>query len=163
MPHPRQASMNGADVSQQDGVADDLLAPVDFCVVEFPNGELTSPGFDALLELANSGVIAILDVEFVVVDPDGMARRTTIEQLEVPEGVDLSAWEGASTEMIDDEDLQILTSTLTPGSIAVIAVYENRWVFGVIDRWRSAGAVLVMDGGLHADEVTAALDAADAV
>ncbi|TVR35648.1 MAG: hypothetical protein EA388_06440 [Nitriliruptor sp.] len=148
---------------QQDAVSDDLLAPVDFFVVEFPNGELTSPGFDALLELARSGVIAILDVEFVAVDPDGTARRVPIAELTVPANVDLSAWEGASTEMIDDEDLQILASTLTPGSIAVIAVYENRWLFGVIDRWRSAGAVLVMDGGLHADEVTAALEAADAV
>ena len=45
--------------------SDDLLAPVDVIVVEFPDGLVTAEGFDRLLDLVDRNVIRILDVEFV--------------------------------------------------------------------------------------------------
>jgi hypothetical protein len=50
---------------------------------------------------------------------------------------------------------------IQPGSAAAVVVYENRWVFSVVDAWRRAGARLIADGGLSPDELIAALDATE--
>ncbi|HYN33358.1 MAG TPA: hypothetical protein VES40_12095 [Ilumatobacteraceae bacterium] len=41
----------------------DFLAPVDFIVVEFPDGIVRAGGFAQLLDLADRQVIRVLDVE----------------------------------------------------------------------------------------------------
>lgn len=40
----------------------DVLGPVDYVVVEFPNGQPTPDGFVRLLDLADRRVIQVLDV-----------------------------------------------------------------------------------------------------
>jgi hypothetical protein len=50
---------------------------------------------------------------------------------------------------------------MQPGSVVVVVVYENRWVLGLADSWRRDGALLIASGGLPADEIVAALDAAE--
>jgi hypothetical protein len=40
-----------------------------------------------------------------------------------------------------------------------VAIYENRWVLGLVDAWQHDGARLIADGGLSADDVVAALHA----
>jgi hypothetical protein len=140
---------------------DDELGPIDFLAVEFPGARITSAGFEQLLALADRGVIAILDMEFVVSDGNGNARKIDVKELDNPGGTDLSAWTGASSGLLDDSDLQQIASAIQPGSAAVIVVYENRWVFSVVNAWRRDGARLIADGGLSPDELVAALDATD--
>ena len=48
---------------------------------------------------------------------------------------------------------------MQPGSVAVVVIYENRWVLGLADAWRRDGARLIAEGGLSADDIIAALDA----
>jgi hypothetical protein len=47
------------------------------------------------------------------------------------------------------------------GSVAVVVIYENRWALGLVDAWRRDGARLIASGGLSADDIVAALDAAE--
>ena len=54
-------------------------------------GRLTVAGFEQLLSLANQGVVAILDMEFITKDTDGKSRKVDIWEFAVPERVDLSA------------------------------------------------------------------------
>ncbi len=63
--------------------------------VEFPGGNVTAEGFDMLLDLADRGVIRILDVEFVVAGEDGVV--SVVAPGDVKAGIDLSAWDGASS------------------------------------------------------------------
>jgi hypothetical protein len=140
---------------------DDELGPIDFLAVEFPGARVTSAGFEQLLALADRGVISILDMEFVTSDSDGNARKTDLKELNTTGGADLNAWTGASSGLLDDSDLQQIASAIQPGSAAAVVVYENRWVFSVVDAWRRDGARLIADGGLSADELVAALDATE--
>ena len=144
----------------ESGPADEL-GPIDFLAVEFPGGRITAAGFEQLLTLADRGVIDILDMEFVVSDGDGNARKVDVKDLDTPGGVDLSAWAGASSGLLDDSDLQQIASAIQPGSAAAVVVYENRWVFSVVNAWRRDGARLIADGGLSPDELVAALDATE--
>jgi hypothetical protein len=140
---------------------DDELGPVDFLAVEFPGGRVTSGGFAQLLALADAHVIAILDMEFIASDADGQVHKVDAAELTTQGGVDLSAWAGASSGLLDDSDLAQIAAEIAPGSVAAVVVYENRWVFSVVDAWRREGARLVADGGLSPDELLAALDATE--
>jgi len=145
----------------ESGPDDDELGPIDFLVVEFPGARITTGGFERLLALADGGVIGILDVEFVASNGDGNARKVDVQELGNLGGADLGAWTGASSGLLDDSDLQQIAAAIRPGSIAAVVVYENRWVFSVVDAWRREGASLIADGGLSADELVAALDATE--
>jgi hypothetical protein len=144
----------------ESGPADEL-GPIDYLAVEFPGGRITAAGFEQLLALADRGVIDILDMEFVASDSNGNTRKVDVKELGNTGGADLSAWTGASSGLLDDSDLQQIASAIQPGSAAAVVVYENRWVFSVVNAWRREGARLIADGGLSADELVAALDATE--
>jgi hypothetical protein len=114
-----------------------------------------------LLDLADRGVIEILDVEFIGKDRDGSVATVPVRELPVSEEVDLAVWDGASSGLLDEGDVTEVASALQPGGVAVAVVFENRWVIGVIDAWRRDGARLIADGGLPVEDVVAALDATE--
>jgi Family of unknown function (DUF6325) len=145
----------------QPGLGDDELGPVDFLAIEFPGGRLTAAGFEQLLSLADQGVIEILDMEFIAKDADGTSRKVDAWEFAVPEGVNLTSWAGASSGLLDDSDVGEISATMGPGSLAVVVIYENRWVLGLVDSWRRDGARLIADGGLSAADIVAALDATE--
>jgi hypothetical protein len=50
---------------------------------------------------------------------------------------------------------------MQPGSVAVVAIYDNRWVLGLVDAWRNEGGRLIANGGISASDLVAALNATD--
>jgi hypothetical protein len=147
--------------SAQPGSDEDQLGPVDFLAIEFPGGRLTAAGFDQLLSLADQGVVDILDMEFIAKDADGTSKKIDVWEFAVPEGVDLGTWAGASSGLLDDSDVGEISASMQPGSVAVVVIYENRWVLGLVDAWRRDGARLIAEGGLSAADILAALDATE--
>src|ERR1700746_1233731 len=141
--------------------SDDKLGPVDFLALELPRGQLTAAGFEQLLSLADQGVVDILDMEFITKDADGKSKKVDVWEFAVPAGVDLSAWAGASSGLLDDSDVSQISAMMQPGSVAVVVIYENRWLLVLVDAWRHDGARLIADGGLSAAELVAALDATE--
>ena len=141
--------------------SDDELGPVDFLAIEFPGGRVTAAGFERMLSLADQGVVDILDMEFITKDANGKGKKVDVWEFAVPAGVDLSAWAGASSGLLDDSDVSQISAMMQPGSVAVVVIYENRWVLGLVDAWRHDGARLIADGGLSAAELVAALDATE--
>ena len=145
----------------QPGSDGDELGPVDFLAIEFPGGRLTAAGFEQLLSLADQGVIDILDLEFVGKDAAGNASKLDIGELANPDAVDLSAWAGASSGLLDRTDVDEIAAEIQPGSVAAVIVYENRWVLSLVNTWRRSGARFIADGGISASDVVAALDATE--
>jgi len=139
---------------------DDELGPIDFLAIEFPGAHLSAPGFDQLLSLADRGVIRLLDLEFISKDSAGNARKVDVDDL-ANSGADLSVWDGASSGLLDRADISEIAAAIQPGSVAAVIVYENRWVLSLVNTWRRDGARFIADGGISADEIVAALDAAD--
>lgn len=139
----------------------DELGPIDFIAIEFPGGRLTGAGFERLLSLADQGVVGILDMEFITKDADGKCTKADVRELSVPAGIDLSAWAGASSSLLDDDDIGLISEAMQPGSVTVVVIYENRWVLALADTWRNDGARLIADGGISTDELVSALDATE--
>ena len=145
----------------QQGSSDDELAPIDFLSIEFPGGRLTAAGFEHLASLVDQGTIEVLDLEFIAKDPDGQSKKVDVGELAMPAGVDLGTWAGASSGLLDDSDVAEVSESLQPGSVAMVVIYENRWVLGLVNAWRRDGARLIASGGIPAGDLVAALDATD--
>jgi Family of unknown function (DUF6325) len=143
------------------GSEQDELGPIDFLAIEFPSARITASGFERLLSLADQGVIGILDLEFIAKDSADNVRKIDVRELEDPGSVDLSAWAGASSGLLDNSDVDEIAAAIQPGSAAVVIVYENRWVLGLVDAWRREGARFIADGGISASDIVAALDATE--
>ena len=128
--------------------------------VEFPGGAVGAEGFRELLALVERKAIRVLDLEFVRL-VDGGVRTVEPVSFGIVDGLDMSVFDGASSGILDEEDLASLGSRLTAGSVAAVLVYEELSMLQVLARWESAGANLLAEGPVDARELLSALDATE--
>jgi len=146
-------------VLSEEQVPEDELGPVDVVAVAFPDGVPHPEGFDLLLDLSDRGVIQVLDVEFVKADSGG-ARIVAASEFGVA-GFDAELWAGASSGLLDEDDVAEVAADLAPGELAVVILVEQRWLLGLVDAWRGSGTRLLADGGVPVQDLIDALDAAE--
>jgi len=137
------------------------LGPIDYVLIEWrgrqPNGEVAPH----VVDLVDRGLIRILDVAFIAKAEDGSVAG--IELADLGDGVaELSLFEGASSGLISDEDVGEAASALEPGTSAALLVFENTWAAPFVAAVRRSGGQLVASGRIPAEDVLAALDAAEA-
>ena len=110
-------------------MADDLeqMGPIDYLVVEFPGSRMTGEGLPLLVDLVDRGIIRILDLVFVKKELDGSMKGMAIADLDHDGRLDLAVFEGASSGLLDEDDIADAGGVLEPGSSAGILVYENVW------------------------------------
>ncbi|WP_328394719.1 DUF6325 family protein [Streptomyces sp. NBC_00390] len=136
------------------------MGPVDYLVVEFPGNRMTGEGFPLLVDLVDRGIIRILDLLFVRKDSDGSVAA--VELRDLGDEVDLSVFEGASSGLLDQEDIDEAGKALEPGNSAGIIVYENVWAAPLAGALRRSGAQVVAGGRIPVDALLASLEAAEA-
>ena len=140
----------------------DTMGPIDYVVVEFPSGRMTGRAMPLLVDLVEKGTIRILDLVLVRKDQDGSVRGLVVADLDGDEQLDLAVFEGASSGLLDQGDIDEASAILTPGAAAAIMVYENVWAAPFAVALRRAGGQLVASGRIHTQAMLAALDAAEA-
>ena len=145
-----------------DGVSElDVHGPIDFVLIEFPADRMTGEAADALLDLVDRGIVRIYD--FLVVEKleDGSFAAIDISQAGDQLG-GFAVFAGASSGLLDDDDLAEAASAMEPGTVAVLIVYENAWAIPVIAAARANGGELVASARIPADALMEALDAVEA-
>ena len=115
------------DVEQSDPTGIDEMGPVDYLVVEFPGNRMTGEGLPLLVDLVDRGIIRILDFAFVMKETDGTVHGMEIGDFDGDGQLDLAVFEGASSGLLDEEDLAEAGGVLEPGCSAGVLVYENVW------------------------------------
>ena len=138
------------------------MGPVDYLIVEFPGSKMTGEGFEILVDLVDRGLIHILDLVFLKKEDDGSVVGIAIADLDGDGDLDLAVFEGVSSGLLDDEDLEGAGSALEPGSSAAILIYENAWAAPFAAALRRSGAQLVARGGIPADDLASAVETAEA-
>jgi hypothetical protein len=138
------------------------MGPIDYIVVEFPGSKMTGEGFPILLDLVDRGIIRILDLAFVMKDLDGTVRGIAISDFDGDGELDLAAFEGASSGLIGEDDIDEAGTVLEAGSSAGILVYENVWAGPFASALRRGGGQLVASGRIPVQAILAALEAAEA-
>jgi hypothetical protein len=137
------------------------MGPVDFIVVEFPDGHTTGEALARLVDLVDGGVVRILDLVFLRKDDAGTVSGIQIADLDGDGTLDLQVLEGASSGLLGADDLGDVGEVIAPGSAAAAVVYENLWAVPFATALRRAGAELVASGRLPAQELLATIDAVE--
>jgi hypothetical protein len=137
------------------------MGPIDYIVVEFPGNRMTGEGLPLLVDLVDRGVIRILDLMFVRKEEDGSVVGMEIADLTGDGALDLAVFEGASSGLLGEDDIEEAGSALEPGNSAGILVYENLWAAPFATALRRGGAQLVASGRIPVPAVLAALDATE--
>ena len=140
----------------------DQMGPIDYMVVEFPGSRMTGEGLPLLVDLVDKGIIRILDLVLVKKETDGTVTRLEVADLDADGKLDLAVFHGASSGLLDDEDVAEGANVLEPGSSAGILVYENRWAAPFANALRRSGAQLVAYGRIPVQALLASVEAAEA-
>jgi len=137
------------------------MGPIDYLLVEWPGRQPTGEAMPHLLDLVDRGVIRVLDLVFLSKAEDGSVTRVEISDLGEA-GAAFSAFEGASSGLLSEEDTEEAGSALEAGTAAALLVYENRWAAPFASEVRRSGGQLVATGRIPIQAMLAALDAAEA-
>jgi hypothetical protein len=140
----------------------DEMGPIDYLVVEFPGNKMNGEAFPILVDLVDRGLVRILDLVFVRKDQDGSVAGLELADFDNDGALDLAVFEGASSGLLGEDDIQEAGGALQAGSSAGILVYENVWAGPFAAAVRRSGGQLVASGRIPVQAVLAALDAAEA-
>ncbi|WP_370416375.1 DUF6325 family protein [Streptomyces fradiae] len=138
------------------------MGPVDYLVLEFPGNRMTGEGLPLLLDLVERRIIRILDLSFVRKDEDGSVTALELTDLDGDGELDLAVFEGASSGLLGEDDLQEAAGVLEPGNSAGVIVYENLWAAPLAAALRRSGARMVANGRIPAQDLLETLEAVEA-
>lgn len=142
--------MNGDDLIE--------MGPVDYVLVEWPGRQPTGEALPHLVDLVDRGLIRLIDLAFITKGDDGSVAMVEIADL----GDEVAVFEGASSGLLHDDDIEQAGEVLEPGTSAALLVYENAWAAPFASAVRRSGGQLVASGRIPAEDFLAALDAAEA-
>jgi hypothetical protein len=141
---------------------DDIeMGPIDYLLVEWPGKQPEGEIAPYLVDLVDRGLIRILDLVFLAKGEDGSIAAMEIADVG-GEVAELAIFEGASSGLLDDEDIDEAGTALEPGTSAALLVYENTWAGPFAAAVRRSGGQLVASGRIPVTDLLAALDAVEA-
>ena len=147
------------------------LAPVEHLVVHVDDPRALAPGLERLQELVTSGVVQVLDLEVVrrvasgaTADAPTSSAPTHFEAVDLGTfgdqgGVDLHAFDGTWSGLLDEADLRASLEGAGPGTAALVVVYEVVALAPVLDAFKGAAVHVVSLGSVDEQNLVAALDA----
>lgn len=137
------------------------LGPIDWVVLEWdgdrPRGEDVAP---IIIDLVDRGIIRLIDIAFAAKDADGAITALDLDHLG-PDSA-FAAFDGASSGLVDHEDLIDAGAALRPGTAAAIIVWENRWAVPIASALRRTGGQLVSTGRIPLEALLMTLEALEA-
>lgn len=134
------------------------MGPVDWIVLEWvgtrPSGEEVAP---LIVDLVDRGIIRLLDIAFIAKDADGTVTAIGLDDI----GADspFAAFRGASSGLLDQDDLVDAGEALEAGNAGAVLMWENRWAAPLATALRRSGGQLVASGRVPIPALVAALDA----
>jgi len=138
------------------------LGPIDYLVVEFPGDKFTGKAFPLLEDLVQRRLVTVYDLVLFRKAEDGTVTRLEPADLAVAGDVDMSAYDGVSSGLLDDEDVLAAAEAVLPGRVAGILLYENTWAAPFATALREAGGQLVASERIPVQAVLAVLDELEA-
>ena len=137
----------------------DELGPVDWIVVEFPGSRFNGEIAPVIKDLADRGLIRVLDLLFLRKDEGGNLEAHEMSDLDASEIGELRSYETALAMPLSEQDVMDLATAIEPGSSAAVLVWENRWAAPFGAAVRHAGGQLVASGRIPIQAVLAAYEA----
>ena len=137
----------------------DEMGPIDYVVIEWPGEQPVGDVVPLIVDAVDRGIIRILDIAIMAKGDDGSVAAIDLGDLE-DDG--FAEFEGASTGLLGQEDLEEAAAALEPGTSAAVLVWENSWAGPIASALRRSGGQLVATGRIPVQAILASLDAVDA-
>jgi len=137
----------------------DELGPVDYLVIQFPNGtsEMNGAGALELAKLHEAGIIRVMDLVIIAKGEDGtIMAQELADQEELGE---LAKLEIELAETLAESDIEKFGHALDPGDVAAVLVYENLWAAPFASAIRHNGGELIANGRIPVQAIIAAVEA----
>jgi len=135
------------------------MGPIDYAVLEWPRQQPNGEAGPLIADLHDRGVIRVIDVAFMVKADDGSVAAIEVGEID---GGGLDVFEGASTGLLGQDDLEEAAQALEPGTTAAVIIWENRWLAPVAVALRRSGGQLVAGGRIPIQAMLASLEAVEA-
>lgn len=120
------------------------LAPIEILTLAFPSNLFNGRILPELAAVVEDETITIIDGIFVSVDDSGAVVFTELDDLDVTNAAAaITGLVERFDELISEDDIAELTSTLEPNSSAAILVFEHTWMKPLRDAIVDSGGVLV--------------------
>jgi hypothetical protein len=120
------------------------LGPIELLVVKFPGNQFTGEILPALKELVDNEIIRVIDILFVVKDPDGAVTVLEINDLDDDDFSRFDPVVADLTGLLTPEDARQLSGGLEANSAAGIMLFENSWATRFRDALVHANGELVL-------------------
>jgi uncharacterized membrane protein len=136
-----------------------MLGPIDIVVIGYPPGApMTGEAVPIFLDLVDRGIIRVLDALFVRKDADGTFRGFDLANLDQETAGDLTVFAGATTGLLDDDDVEQVAAAIEPGRAALMIVYENKWAGPFVAAVRRNGGELISSQRIGVQDLMDALE-----
>ena len=132
------------------------LGPIDYVVLEWPGRQPKGDAVPLIIDLVERGIIRLLDIALMVKGDDGSVAAVDLGDLDEDSG--FGVFDGATTGLISQADLEEAATALNPGTSAAVLVWENLWAAPVAVALRRSGGQLVASGRIEIQAVLAALE-----
>src|SRR5436189_6292356 len=91
--------------------------PIDIVVIGYPPGAaMRGEVIPKFLDLVDREIIRVLDARFVRKDADGTFSGFDLADLDQDTAGDLTVFAGATTGLLDDDDVALTAAEIEPGS-----------------------------------------------
>jgi hypothetical protein len=136
-----------------------MLGPIDYIVVGFKGNNFDGSVLSELSKAVESGVIRVVDLLLIIKDADGSVAMAEIEDQseDLKEVAKLVGHEG-NLPLLTDQDVQKLGTKMDKDTSAGVLVIEQLWAKGLKKALLNVGGVLLDEGRIHPDKVTAAVE-----
>ncbi len=144
--------------TEQADTSMDEFGPVDYLVIEFPAGtqHFTGELADELVRLSDSGTVRVLDALILMKNEDGSVDAMEID--ETPGADVVRVLETEIAEILAADDVELIAEAMTPGSVAGVLVWENRWAAPFAAAARRAGGQLIASGRIPIQAIAASIE-----
>jgi Family of unknown function (DUF6325) len=138
------------------------MGPIDYLIMEWSGDQpVTGEVMPLLLDLVDRNLIRIIDLAFLVKAEDGSVAGLDFAEAAAKDA-GLAEFEGASSGLLGQDDIEEAANALEPGTVAAVLVWENLWAAPVAVALRRSGGQLVASGRIPVQALIASLDAAEA-
>ncbi len=127
--------------------------PLEYALIAFEGNKFSGQIVPALLELAERGILRIVDIVFIQKDADDSIRTFELNDIDeesyklfVPLGEQIDSF-------FTEEDLNHAASVLPRNSPAALFLWENLWASDLRNAIASSGGMMVERGQIPAEIV----------
>lgn len=118
------------------------VGPVDVAVIKFDSDRLDGDVAAAIRDLQDGGTVRVVDLSFVRKLADGTVTMVEVVDSEVAEHY--AGLADDDLDLLSEEDLMLVAGKLSPGSAALVVVWENTWASRLASAVRSSHGEVTM-------------------